>query len=398
MMNHVNDPIVIVSAVRTPMGHFGGDFKNFTTIQLGAAAIKAAIERAKLKPTDIQEVLMGCVLPAGLGQAPARQASILAGVPTSVPCVTLNKVCGSGMQTVINAYDEIVALSRNIIIAGGMENMSRAPYLLPKARFGYRMGEGEVFDHMMTDGLIDPYSKKPMGFFAEQCAKKYNISREEQDAYAIESFRRAKEATDKGYFAAEICPVSVTNDHHEIVTINQDEGISCVKTEKIPKLHPAFVKDGTVTAGNSSQLSDGASALILMRQSEADKKGIKPIAKILGHFIFAHDPDWFTTAPIGAIQGVLDKTGLTINDIDLYEINEAFAVVPIVAIKELKLSEKKVNVYGGACVLGHPLGDTGARIIVTILNALQQRKLHRGIAALCIGGGEATAVVVEMMC
>ena len=396
-MTHSSPPIVIVSAVRTAIGHFGGVFKNFTTIDLGAAAIKAVIERVKLKPEDIQEVLMGCVLPADLGQAPARQASILAGVPTSVPCVTVNKVCGSGMQTVITAYNELVSNSRNIILAGGMENMSRAPYLLPKARFGYRLGEGVIDDHMMTDGLIDPYSKKAMGFFAEQCAIKYKFSRKEQDDYAIESFHRAKNATDKKYFAAEIFPVSVTDNHHQIVTIDQDEGISCVNPDKIPKLHPAFVKDGTVTAGNSSQISDGAAALILMRQSEAEKRGIKPIAKILGHFEFAQDPAWFTTAPIGAIQGVLDRTGFTINDIDLWEINEAFAVVPMVAIKALKLSKDKVNVYGGACVLGHPLGDTGARIIVTLLNALKQRKLHRGIAALCIGGGEATAVVVEMM-
>jgi acetyl-CoA C-acetyltransferase len=396
-MDQNNDPIVIVSAVRTPIGHFGGFFKECSTIELGAAAIKAVIERAQLKPADIQEVLMGCVLPAGLGQAPARQASILAGVPTSVPCVTVNKVCGSGMQTVIFAYDELKAHSRNIIIAGGMENMSRAPYLIPKARFGYRMGPGEILDHMMFDGLEDPYSKKAMGFFAEQCATKYKISRKEQDDYAIESFHRAKNATDKGYFAAEICPVSVTDRHHKVVTFSQDEGISCVNPEKIPKLHPAFVKDGTVTAGTSSQISDGASALILMRQSEAEKRGVKPIAKILGHCTFAHDPAWFTTAPIGVIKGVLKTTGFTTKDIDLYEINEAFAVVPIVAIKELKLSEKNVNVYGGACVLGHPLGDTGARIIVTLLNALHQKKLHRGIAALCIGGGEATAVVVEMM-
>ncbi len=392
-----NDPIVIVSSIRTPIGHFGGNFKSVTTIQLGAAAIKAALEKSRLKPDDIQEVLMGCVLPAGLGQAPARQAAILAGIPTSVPCVTINKVCGSGMQTVIFAHDEIRALGRQIIIAGGMENMSRAPYLLQKARFGYRLGDGEMLDHLMIDGLEDPYTKKAMGFFAEQCAIQYKISREEQDAYAVQSFHRAKEATDKGYFAAEICPVSVPNAHHEVISINQDEGVSCVNPEKIPKLHPAFVKYGTVTAGNSSQISDGASALILMRQSEAEKRGIKPIAKMLGHFTFAQDPAWFTTAPIGAIQGVLDKLGLSINDIDLYEINEAFAVVPMVVIKELKLSEGKVNVYGGACVLGHPLGDTGARIIVTLLNALQQRQLHRGIAALCIGGGEATAVIVEMI-
>jgi acetyl-CoA C-acetyltransferase len=396
-MNQNNDPIVIVSSLRTPIGHFGGVFKDCSTIELGAAAIKAAIERAQLKPADIQEVLMGCVLPAGLGQAPARQASILAGVPTSVPCVTVNKVCGSGMQTVIFAYDELLTCSRTIILAGGMENMSRAPYLLPKARFGYRLGPGEILDHMMFDGLEDPYSKKAMGFFAEQCATKYKISRKEQDDYAIESFQRAKKATDKGYFAAEICPVLVTDKHHKVLTVSEDEGISCFNPEKIPKLHPAFVKDGTVTAGTSSQISDGASALILMRQSEAKKRGIKPIAKILGHCIFAHDPDWFTTAPIGAIKGVLENTGLTTNDIDLYEINEAFAVVPIVAIKELELSNEKVNVYGGACVLGHPLGDTGARIIVTLLNALQQKKLHRGIAALCIGGGEATAIAVEMM-
>jgi acetyl-CoA C-acetyltransferase len=297
----------------------------------------------------------------------------------------------------MTAHDEILNATYNIIIAGGMENMSMAPYLLPKARFGYRLGRGDIFDHMMLDGLEDPYSKKAMGCFADLCAKKYSISREKQDAYAIESFHRAKNATDNGYFAAEICPISVTNDHHEVVTINQDEGISCVNPEKIPKLHPAFEKDGTVTAGNASQISDGASALILMRQSEAEKRGMKPIAKIIGHFAFAHDPDWFTTAPIGAIQGILSKTGLTINDIDLFEINEAFAVVPMVVMKELKLAADKVNIYGGACVLGHPLGDTGARIIVTLLNAMQQKKLHRGIAALCIGGGEATAVLVEMI-
>lgn len=392
----INDPVVIVSAVRTPIGHFGGNFKNFSTTDLGSAAIKAVIERVRLQSQDIQEVLMGCVLPAGLGQAPARQASILAGVPPSVPCVTINKVCGSGMQAVISAYDELLALSRNVIIAGGMENMSRAPYLSQKARFGYRLGNGDLFDHMILDGLEDPYSKKSMGSFADLCAKKYKVSRKVQDDYAIQSFHRAKDATEKDYFAAEICPVTVP-DHHKVIHITQDEGITCVNPDKIPKLPPAFAKDGTVTAGTSSQISDGASALILMRQSEAEKRKIKPIAKILGHFIFAQDPEWFTTAPIGAIQGVLKKTALTTNDIDLYEINEAFAVVPIVAMQELKLPDTKVNVYGGACVLGHPLGDTGARIIVTLLNALQQRKLHRGIAALCIGGGEATAIVVEML-
>lgn len=396
VMTNINDPVVIVSAVRTAIGHFGGVFKNVSTIKLGATAIKSAIERAGLHPEDIQEVLMGCVLPAGLGQAPARQASILAGVPSSVPCVTVNKVCGSGMQTVINAYNELVSRSRDIIVAGGMENMSKAPYLLAKARFGYRLGEGVINDHTMTDGLIDPYSQKVMGFFAEQCAIQYKISRKDQDNYAIESFHRAKQATDKKYFSAEICPVKVVEEHH-IVIIDQDEGLSHVDPDKIPKLRPVFLHDGTVTAGNSSQISDGASALVLMRQSEAEKRGIKPIAKILGHFEFAQDPEWFTTAPIGAIQGVLDKTGLTTNDIDLYEINEAFAVVPMVAMNELKIPHEKVNVYGGACVLGHPLGDTGSRIIVTLINALQQKKLHRGIAALCIGGGEATAVMVEMI-
>jgi acetyl-CoA C-acetyltransferase len=396
-MNSHSDPIVVVSSVRTPIGRFNGDFKHFSAIQLGVSAIKAVIERANLKPEDIQEVQMGCVLPAGLGQAPARQTAILAGIPPSVHCVTVNKVCGSSMKTVMLSHDELFANNYEIVLAGGMENMTMAPYLLPGARFGYRMGNGEILDHMMLDGLENVYDNKVMGVFAEQTASKYAISRKEQDDYAITSYKRAKQALEKNIFAKEIIPITLKDKHGQVVTVKDDEGITFVNPDKIPILPPAFVANGTVTPGNASQISDGAAALVLMRQSQARKRGIKPIAKIIGHFSFAQEPAWFTTAPIGAIRGLLRKTGLRKEDIALYEINEAFAVVPLVVMRELQISPEKVNVHGGACVLGHPLGATGARIIVTLLNALAQRKLSIGMAALCIGGGEATAIAFEMI-
>jgi len=397
-MTH-KDPVVIVAAKRTPTGNFNGYFKNTTTTQLGAAALAATIEQSGIKPNTVNEVIMGCVLPAGLGQAPARQASIAAKIPHSVACTTINKMCGSGMKAVMLAHDAILSGTSDVLLAGGMENMSRAPYLLPKARFGYRLGHAEIIDHMMMDGLEDAYDKgRSMGYFAEQCASKYHFTREQQDAFALESLLRAKQATDEGRFKKEITPVTIKTRRDESI-VDMDEGPQTIHADKIPKLKPAFIRDGTgtVTAANASSISDGAAALALTRASHAKKEGFKPLATIVGCHTYAHEPEWFTTAPIGAIQGLLKKTNWDINDVDLFEINEAFAVVAMSAMETLKISHDKLNVNGGACVLGHPIGASGARILVTLLYALQQRNLKRGIAALCIGGGEATAMAIELL-
>lgn len=390
------DPIVIVGAKRTPNGNFNGCFKDVAATQLGASALTATLEQAGIKPEAVHEVIMGCVLPAGLGQAPARQASIAAGIPNSTGCTTINKMCGSGMKAIMQAHDAILAGSCDLLLAGGMENMSRAPYLLPKARFGYRLGHGEIVDHMMLDGLEDAYDKgRAMGYFAEQCASKYNFTREQQDAFALESLKRAKQAAEQGHFKNEITPVVVKTRRGENI-IDIDEGPQTVDPDKIPKLRPVFIPEGTITAANASSISDGAAALALMRKSQAIKEGLKPLATIIAHQQHAHEPAWFTTAPIGAIQGLLKKIAWSIDDVDLFEINEAFAVVAMAAMEELKISHDKLNVNGGACALGHPIGASGARILVTLLYALQQRNLKRGIAGLCIGGGEATAVAIEI--
>lgn len=391
------DPIVIVSYARTPIGNLGGELKDFSANQLGAHAIKAAVERAHLKPSDISEVIMGCVLPAGQGQAPARQAAINAGLPSSVPCTTISKVCGSGMKAVMLANDLISVGSADIMVAGGMESMTNAPYMLLKARQGYRLGHGQVVDHMMMDGLEDAYDKgQAMGVFAEETVKKYGFTRKQQDEFSTSSFERAQYATREKNFAAEIVPITLQTKQGEQV-IEKDEHPFSVNPEKIPQLKPAFVKDGTVTAGNASSIADGAAALVLMRMSEAQKRGIQPIAQILGHSSFAKAPNEFTTAPISAIKNLMANLDWTINDVDLFEINEAFAVVTLAAMHDLKIPREKVNVHGGGIALGHPIGASGARIIVTLLSALQQHNLKHGIASLCIGGGEATAVAVEML-
>lgn len=391
------DPIVIVSIARTPQGNLLGALKDISTIQLGSIVIKAAIERAALKPEDIQEVIMGCVLPAGLGQAPARQAALAAGIPTRTPCTTINKMCGSGMKAIMLAHDAITAGSCNIVAAGGMESMTNAPYLIPKARQGYRLGHAEMLDHMMHDGLEDAYEKgKPMGLFAEKCAADYHFSRTDQNKFATESLLRAQAAIQKNYFANEIIPVVIKTKQGEQI-VDTDEHPSFVKIEKIPQLQPVFLKDGTVTAANSSSIADGAAAVILMRQSDAEKHGIKPLAKIIAHSTSAKAPSEFPTAPIDAIQDLLKKINWTIEQVDLFEINEAFAVVAMAAMHELAIPHNKLNIHGGGCALGHPIGATGARIVVTLIAALQKNQLKRGIASLCIGGGEATAIAVEIL-
>ncbi len=391
------DPIVIVSIARTPQGKLLGALKDVTCPQLGSTVIQAALERAQLAPDAISEVIMGCVLPAGIGQAPARQAALGAGLSKHTPCTTLNKVCGSGMKAVIFAHDSIAADSNAIFIAGGMESMTNAPYLLPKARQGYRFGHGELLDHMQYDGLEDAYEKgRAMGYFAEQCAKQYGFTRAMQDEYAMESLKRAQHAIQQKLFSMEIAPVTLKTKQGDVI-IDTDEHPLSVKIEKIPQLPPAFVKDGTVTAANSSSIADGAAALVLMRQSEAEKRGLKPLAKIIGHSGYAKSPDEFTTAPIDAIKKLLHKINWNIKEIDLFEINEAFAVVALAAMRDLNIPHEKLNVNGSGCALGHPIGATGARIIVTLVAALHQRKLSRGIASLCIGGGEATAIAIERM-
>jgi acetyl-CoA C-acetyltransferase len=390
------DPVVIVSAARTPMGGFQGDLKGFAAPELGAAAIRAAVERAKLKPEDVQEVLMGCVLPAGQGQAPARQASLGAGLPLAAGCTTVNKMCGSGMKAAMLAHDELLAGSAEIMVAGGMESMTNAPYLLPKARAGLRMGHGQVIDHMFYDGLEDAYDKgRLMGTFAEDCAQKYKFTREAQDAFAVASLQRAQKANKEGWFAWETTPIAIKAGKDEKF-IETDEQPFKANLEKIPTLKPAFRKDGTVTAANSSSISDGAAALVLMRRSTAEKRGLAPLATIMGHATHAQEPGWFTTAPVGAMQKLLARTGWSAGEVDLFEVNEAFAVVAMAAMQELKLPHEKVNVHGGACALGHPIGASGARIVVTLIGALRKYGGKRGVASLCIGGGEATAMAIEL--
>lgn len=393
----MNDPIVIVGAARTPMGGMLGDFANVSAPQLGAVAIKAAVERAGVEGSQVDEVLMGECLMAAQGQAPARQAAIGAGLPKSAGAVTLSKMCGSGMRAMMFAHDMLAAGSAKVVVAGGMESMSNAPYLIPKGRQGYRYGHATMYDHMALDGLEDAYERgKAMGVFAEDCAAKYAFTREAQDAYAIESLKRAAAANTDGSFAWEIAAVKVPGKGGE-VEIAKDEQPAKARPDKIPGLKPAFKKDGTITAANASSISDGAAALVLMRESTARELGAKPIARIVAHAVHAQEPGWFTTAPVGAIQKVLDAAGWQAADVDLWEINEAFAVVTMAAMAEFKLPHDKVNIHGGACALGHPIGASGARIVVTLLGALKKTGGKKGVAALCIGGGEATALAVEMI-
>jgi len=390
------DPVVIVGAARTPMGAFQSELKEFAAADLGAVAIRAAVERADIKPEDVDEVIMGCVLPAGQGQAPARQASLGAGLPLATGCTTINKMCGSGMKATMLANDLLLAGSNRVMVAGGMESMTNAPYLLPKARAGYRMGHQQVVDHMFLDGLEDAYDKgRLMGTFAEDCAAKYSFSRTEQDQFAITSLERAQKANNEGWFAWETAPVTLKSGKGDRF-MDKDEQPFKANFEKIPQLKPAFRKDGTVTAANSSSISDGAAALVLMRRSEADRRGLAPLATIVAHTTHAQEPGWFTTAPVAAIRKLYDKTGWKADDVDLYEINEAFAVVTMAAMKEHKLPHGKVNVHGGACALGHPIGASGARILVTLLGGLRKYGLKRGVASLCIGGGEATAIALQL--
>jgi acetyl-CoA C-acetyltransferase len=399
----MNDPVVIVGAARTPMGAFQGDFSSKSANDLGAVAIAAAVERSGVDKNLVEHVYFGNCLMAGQGQAPARQAAIKAGLPLSTGAVTLSKMCGSAMQTTIFAHDSLMAGSADVIVAGGMESMTNAPYLIPKARGGYRIGHGMMFDHMMLDGLEDAYSKdektgggRSMGTFAEECATKYTFTREAQDAFAIESVKRAQAATADGSFQWEIAAVTVSGRGGDTV-IDKDEGPLKAKLDKIPSLRPAFKKDGTITAASSSSINDGAAALVMMRESTATKLGLKPIARIVAHSTHAQEPNLFTTAPIGALEKVLKKTGWNARDVDLYEINEAFAAVPMAAMHELDIPHNKVNIHGGACALGHPIGASGARIIVTLLGALKKTGGKRGVASLCIGGGEATAMAFEMV-
>ena len=390
----MNNKVVIVGAKRTPIGSFQGQFATVPADELGAAAIKGALEQAGVSPDAVDDVLMGCVLPAGIGQAPARLASRKAGIPTSAGAVTVNKACGSAMKTMQIAHDQILAGSSEIAVAGGMENMTLAPYLLPKARGGYRMGHGEVLDHMFYDGLQNPDDNLMMGVFGERCAEKFNFTREQQDAFSIASIERALEAM-KGQFAAEITPVTVKSRRGETVVSEDQEPPSC-NIERIPTLRAAFKKDGTVTAASSSKISDGAAATVLMSAQKAADMGLNPLATIVAHSTYSQDPEWFTTAPIGAIERVLEKAGWNIDDVDLFEVNEAFATVTMAAMHDLNIDHAKMNVNGGACALGHPIGASGARVVVTLINALQQRGLKKGVAALCIGGGEATAIALEL--
>lgn len=390
-----NDDIVIVAAKRTPLGAFQGTLNGAQGTDLGAAAIRACIAESGVNAGDIDEVFMGCVLPAGVGQAPARQAALKAGLPLSAGCTTLNKVCGSGMKATMLGNDLIRVGSANIVVSGGMESMSNAPYLMPKARSGYRMGHQQVLDHMFFDGLQNPSDGNMMGHFAELTAQKYGFSREDQDAFAIESINRARAAIANGAFDAEIAPVTIETRKGD-VTVDEDEGPGNARPEKIPTLRPAFAEDGTVTAASSSSISDGAAALLLMSASSAKERGLQPLASIVGHSGFAHEPEWFTTAPVFAIRALHEKLGWNPDNVDLYEINEAFACVTMAAMQDVGLDHAKVNVNGGACALGHPIGATGARIIVTLLHALKNRGLKRGVASLCIGGGEAVAIGIEV--
>lgn len=388
--------IVIVSGARTPMGGFQGNLSSVPAVELGAIAIREAVARAGIQPDDVEEVIMGCVLPAGLKQGPARQAALGAGLPSAAGCTTINKLCGSGMKAVMLAHDALKAGSNSVMVAGGMESMSNAPYILEKARTGLRMGHGEIKDHMFLDGLEDARTGRLMGSFAQETADRYGISREEMDAYAIESLKRAQNAISSGVLASEIVPVTVSSRKGEIV-VKDDEQPLNANLEKIPTLKPAFRKDGTITAANASSISDGASALVLMTAAEAAKRGLKPLAKIVAHATQSQDPSEFTIAPIGAMTNLLKKAGWDKNDVDLFEINEAFAMVTMLAMREHGLDHAKVNVYGGACAQGHPVGSTGSRIIVTLINALQRTGGKRGVASLCIGGGEATAVAIELI-
>ncbi|OJA74336.1 acetyl-CoA acetyltransferase [Burkholderia ubonensis] len=396
-MTTQHDPIVIVGAARTPMGGFQGDLAAATASELGAVAIRAALERAGVPAGLVDEIVFGCVLPAGQGQAPARQAALKAGLPLAAGATTVNKMCGSGMKAAMFAHDLLVAGSADVLVAGGMESMSNAPYLLPKARGGYRMGHGQVLDHMFLDGLEDAYDKgRLMGTFAEDCAAAYGFTRDAQDAFAIASLTRAQQAIASGRFAAEVAPVQVrTGKTDTVVSIDEQPGKA--KLDKIPALKPAFREGGTVTAANSSSISDGAAALVLMRRSEAERRGLTPKAVIVGHSTYADKPALFPTAPVGALRKLSEKTGWALRDVDLFEINEAFAVVAMAAMRDLDLPHDKVNVHGGACALGHPIGASGARVMVTLLAALETHGLRRGVASLCIGGGEATAIAIERL-
>jgi acetyl-CoA C-acetyltransferase len=391
-----SDPVVIVSARRTPIGAFQGALAAASAPQLSAAASAAALAQAGVDPADVSEVILGCVLPAGIGQAPARQAALAAGLPDAIGCTTINKVCGSGMKAAMLGTDILLAGSASVVLAGGMESMTNAPYLLPKARGGYRMGHQEVLDHMFYDGLQNPYDKNMMGVFAERTAQHFNFSREAQDAFSIESLERAGKAQADGLFDAEIAQVTVTTRKGEH-TVSADEEPSRGNVDKIPTLRPAFAKDGTVTAASSSSISDGAASLVLMRASEAERRGVTPLARIVGHSGFAQAPEWFTTAPVFAIRALHERLGWDAASVDLYEVNEAFACVTMAAMQEVGIPHDKVNVHGGACALGHPIGASGARIVVTLLHALRHRGAKRGIASLCIGGGEAVAIAVEMI-
>ncbi|MBI2727581.1 MAG: acetyl-CoA C-acyltransferase [Polaromonas sp.] len=391
------DSIVILGAARTPMGGFQGDFSSLAAHDLGGAAIKAAIERSGIAPAKVDEVLFGNCLMAGQGQAPARQAGFKGGLPASTGAVTLSKMCGSGMEATMLAHDQLLAGSRDVMVSGGMESMTNAPHLLLKGRSGIRIGHDRVMDHMMLDGLEDAYEPgRSMGTFGEDCAAKYSFTREAQDAFATASVQRAKAATESGAFKAEITPVTVKGRSGDTV-IAVDEGPGKIKLDKIPALKPAFKKDGTITAASSSSINDGAAALVLARESTAKELGAKPIARIVGHATFSQAPEWFSTAPVGAVQKLFKKIGWTVNDVDLWEVNEAFAVVPMALMKELNISHDIVNVNGGACALGHPIGASGARIIVTLIHALQARGLKKGVATLCIGGGEGTALAIELL-
>lgn len=395
-MTALLDSVVIVGMARTPMGAMQGALSTCTAADLGAAAITGALRNGDLASDQIEAAIMGCVLPAGVGQAPARQAALKAGLPASVCATTVNKVCGSGMKAVMQGADAIRAGSAKLLIAGGMESMSNAPHMLAKARSGYRLGHGELLDHMFTDGLQDAYSGQLMGVFAEATAEKYGFSREAQDAFALESLRRARQAVDDNHFKSEITPITLEG-RKGVVTVERDESIEIAKPEKIPTLKPAFKTGGTVTAANASSIADGAAALLLMPKSEALARGLAPLAEIKACAEHAQAPEWFTTAPVGAIEQVLAKSGWDIADVDLFEINEAFAVVTMAAIHDLALDANKVNIHGGACALGHPLGASGARLIVTLIAALQSQQKKRGIASLCIGGGEATAIALELL-
>ncbi len=392
----INDPVVIVQALRTPMGGFGGSLSQVAAPTLASVVIDGIVTNAKLNQDDVDEVILGCVLPAGLGQAPARQAALEAGLDKGTPCTTINKVCGSGMKAVMMAHDFILAGSAKVVIAGGMENMSLSPYMLPKARNGMRMGHGEVKDHMFLDGLEDAYTGKAMGVFAQKTADDSQFTREQMDEFAIASLSRANSAIEAGAFANEITPVTIKNRRGD-VTVSIDEQPGNARVDKIPSLRPAFAKDGTITAANASSISDGASALLVMQQSEAQARGLKPLAKIVAHASHAQQPSEFTIAPVGAMNKVLEKAQWSTQDVDLFEINEAFAMVTMLGMQALGLDHEKVNVNGGACALGHPLGSSGSRILVTLIHALQARNLSKGVASLCIGGGEATAMAIELI-